>query len=107
MEKGRRVEEEYARQTHSCINFHHSCRADRCSKTSAFATRIYAATLICQTETLRQDESRHFYFRRSFFVCSFESEGRARTIPAFALFVVNGPTRYAARYPRFGRRCFV
>lgn len=72
-----------------------------------FATRIYAGTLICQTETLRQDESRHFYFRRPFFVCSFENEGRARATPASALFVVNGPTRCPARYPRFGRRCFV
>lgn len=52
-------------QAHSCINFHHSRCAARCSKTSAssYSQRyICPATLICQTETAR-GENHYFYFR--------------------------------------------
>lgn len=54
-----------ARQAHSCINFHHSRCAARCSKTSASSYSqgyICPATLICQTETVR-GENHYFYFR--------------------------------------------
>ena len=52
-------------QAHSCINFHHSHCAARCSKTSASSYSqgyICPATLICQTEIAR-GENHYFYFR--------------------------------------------